>query len=60
MKKRNLLVVLIMAVIMLVTGCAKEEKVNPLLGTWNGTLDYTQSFTDMMVAENSDIQPPLS
>ena len=31
MKKRNLLVVLAMAVILLVTGCAKEEKVNPLL-----------------------------
>ena len=56
MKKRNLLVVLLMAVIMLVTGCAKEEKVNPFLGTWNGTLDYTQSFTDMMVAENADIE----
>ena len=56
MKKRNLLVVLVLSVLMLFAGCAKEEEVNPFLGTWNGTLDYTQSFTDMMVAENADIE----
>ena len=56
MKKRNLLVVLVLSVLMLFTGCAKEEEVNPFLGKWSGTLDYTQSFTDMMVAENADIE----
>lgn len=56
MKKRNLLVILVMAVVMLFTGCANEEKENPFLGTWTGTLDYTQSFTDMMSAENADIE----
>ena len=44
MKKRNLLVILVMAVVMLFTGCANEEKENPFLGTWTGTLDYTQSL----------------
>lgn len=56
MKKRNVLVALVMTVLMLFTGCAKAEKANPLLGTWTGTLDYTKCFTDMMVAENADIE----
>ena len=56
MKKRNLVAALLISVIILVTGCAKEEKVNPFLGTWNGTLDYTQCFTDMIVAKNADFQ----
>lgn len=56
MKKRNLLVILVLAVVMLVTGCGKEEKVNPFLGSWTGTLDYTKSFTDMMTAENADVE----
>lgn len=56
MKKRNLLVILVMAVVMLFTGCANGEKENPFVGTWTGTLDYTQSFTDMMCAENADIE----
>lgn len=56
MKKRNIWVVLVMAVLMLFTGCANEGKVNPLLGTWTGTLDYTKCFTDMMVAENAEIE----
>ena len=60
MKKRNLLVILVMAVVMLFTGCAKEEEVNPFLGSWKGNLDYTQSFTDMMVAENADIEKFVS
>lgn len=56
MKKRNLLVVLIMAVLMLITGCTKEEKVNPFLGKWTGTLDYTECFTDTIIAESADIE----
>lgn len=56
MKKRNLLAVLVMAVIMLITGCAKEEEVNPFPGTWTGTLDYTQCFTDTILAGNPDIE----
>ena len=35
---------------------AKEEKGNPFLGTWSGNLDYTKCFTDMMAAENADIE----
>ena len=56
MKKRNLLVILVLAVIMLFTGCAKEEEVNPFPGTWTGTLDYTQSFTDSMLAEHAELE----
>lgn len=59
MKKRKLLVALVMMVAMLITGCEKEEKVepvNPLLGKWSGTLDYTESFTNVMVAENENIE----
>lgn len=56
MKKHNLLVALILAVIMLITGCAKEEKVNPFLGKWTGALDYTECFTEMMLAENAEIE----
>ena len=56
MKKRNLVVALVMAMFVLITGCAKEEKANQFLGTWSGTLDYTKCFTDMMVAENKDIE----
>lgn len=56
MKKRNLLVALVMTVLVLITGCAKEEKVNPFLGTWSGTLDYTQCFTDTILASNADIE----
>ena len=56
MKKRNVWIALVMAVLMLFTGCANEKKVNPLLGTWTGTLDYTECFTDMMVAENAEIE----
>ena len=59
MKKRSLLVALVMAVVMLVAGCGKEE-VNPFLGKWTGTLDYTQCFTDMMSAENADIEKFLN
>ena len=60
MKKRNLLVILIMAVVLFITGCAKEEKVEPnlnrLLGKWSGTLDYTDAFTAMLVEENPDME----
>jgi PBP1b-binding outer membrane lipoprotein LpoB len=59
MKKRKVLVALVMIVAMLITGCEKEEKiesVNPLLGKWSGTLDYTESFTNVMVAENENIE----
>ena len=59
MKKRRLLVALVMMMTILVTGCEKEEQmepVNPLLGEWSGTLDYTESFTNVMVAENDDIE----
>ena len=56
MRKKSLLVALVMTVIMLITGCGKEENVNPFLGKWTGTLDYTQCFTDMMSAENAEIE----
>lgn len=56
MKKRNVLVALVMTALMLFTSCAIAEKANPLLGTWTGTLDYTKCFTDMMIAENADIE----
>ena len=51
-----LAVILVLAVIMLFTGCAKEEEVNPFPGTWTGTLDYTQSFTDSMLAEHAELE----
>ena len=56
MKKRNLLLVLVMTVVLLVTGCGQEEKTNPFLGKWTGTLDYTEFFTSSMVAGNASIE----
>lgn len=56
MKKHNLALVLLMAVVMLFTGCAKEEEVNPFLGKWTGTLDMTQQVVEAMVAEDADLE----
>lgn len=55
MKKRNVFLVLVMAVIMLFTGCAKEEKVNPFLGKWTGSVDMTEHVTTGMSVGNSDL-----
>ena len=60
MKKGKLLVALVMMMAMLITGCGKEEKIetnnNSLLGKWSGTLDYTETFTNLMTAENAEIE----
>lgn len=56
MKKRNLLLALMMAFVMLCTACGTEEKTNPFVGKWNGTVDYTDYFVQSMVAENASLK----
>lgn len=41
---------------MLFTGCAKEEKVNPFLGKWTGSVDMTEHVVNSMVAENDKLK----
>lgn len=56
MKKRNLLVALVMAVVMLFTGCGSEVTADNFVGKWKGTLDFSDYFTKVMVAENADLE----
>ena len=44
---------------MLFTGCAKEEKVNPFLGKWTGSVDMTELVVNSMVAENENMKEYL-
>ena len=56
MKKRNVFLVFVMAAVMLFTGCAKEEKVNPFLGKWTGLVDMTEHVVNSMAAENEKLK----
>ncbi len=59
MKKRSLLLVLIMTMVLSITACGtqeQDEKKNPFVGTWSGTLDLTEYVVNTIVAENADLQ----
>ena len=55
MKKRNLLVALVMAAVMLLSACG-TEKANPFVGKWTGTLDLTDYIVEEMVAEDESMK----
>ena len=56
MKKCNACLVLVMVVVMLVTGCTKEESVNPFQGKWTGSVDMTEHVVNSMVTENENLK----
>ena len=56
MKKRNLLVALAMAVVMLFTGCGSSVTPDNFVGKWTGTLDFTEHFESLMVAQNDKLK----
>ena len=59
MKKRSLIVVLIMAMVLSITACGaqkQEQKDNPFVGTWTGTLDLTEYVETTIAAGNADLQ----
>lgn len=45
-----------MVVVMLVTGCTKEESVNPFQGKWTGSVDMTEHVVNSMVTENENLK----
>ena len=56
MKKRNLLVALVMAVVMLFAGCSSGVTADKFVGKWTGTLDFSKHFENLMVAENENLK----
>ncbi len=56
MKKRNLLVALVMAMVMLFTGCGSSVTPDKFVGKWTGTLDFSKHFENLMVAQNEKLK----
>lgn len=56
MKKRNLLVALVMAMIMLFTGCGSSVTPDNFVGKWAGTLDFSEHFENLMIAQNENLK----
>ena len=56
MKKRNLLVALVMTMVMLFTGCGSSVTEDDFVGKWKGTLDYSEYFGKMMIAQNAALE----
>ena len=56
MKKRNLLVALVMAVVMLFAGCGSSVTPDKFVGKWTGTLDFSKHFENLMVAQNENLK----
>ena len=56
MKKRNLLVALVMAMVMLFAGCSSGVTPDKFVGKWTGTLDFTDHFEGYMVAQNDKLK----
>lgn len=56
MKKRNLLVALVMAMIMLFTGCGSSVTPDNFVGKWTGTIDFSEHFENLMVAQNENLK----
>lgn len=56
MKKRNLLVALVMALVMLVAGCGSSVTPDKFAGKWVGTLDYTEHFENYLISQNEKLK----
>ena len=56
MKKRNLFIALIMAMVFLFTACGTGNAGDSLVGKWTGTVDLTDQIVQNMVAENASIE----
>ena len=56
MKKRNLVIALAMAMLLLFTACGAEDKGNSLVGKWTGNLDLTNQIVQNMVAANASME----
>lgn len=55
MKKRNLFVALMMAIVMIISGCGVGTE-NKFIGTWTGTLDMTDYIVQSIVAQDENLE----
>ena len=54
MKKRNVLLSILLAMVMLITACGANKQT--LDGSWTGTLDVTKQFEDGIIAAYPDLK----
>ena len=56
MKKRNLFIALVMAMVFLFTACGAGNAGDSLVGKWTGTVDLTDQIVQNMVTANAAIE----